>query len=364
MFSQALRASQASFKSILSKAKRGFTSSNSHLSEMLEEVSQKMKGNSLQEDLIILDRLNRTHYSTTFRAFDKKTRSFVAHKTISLTSPFAWSQIEMIMKQHKNPSQNSYFSDIISIDYDKSANQVKVLTELDKTVLGDVASYIASHPGKLNDAFLKELTPQLVDLLDEAKSLNYRFEGLNLQNLFIDLKENRVKAHELSDFAPKTSNDEIPSSLEVVCDALMNITGAPKDAVTREFQQIMENLKLRSETQLSSILSEDYNKFMTEKLLKILEEKRSTTRFIEDATLLKEALNQSHSEKSFGHIEALKQHREALLSQAKYYKTLDQFEKASKCYSDAFSHLRIEYINADILKILIDDLLQIKVSTL
>jgi len=370
MFSKSLRIHNTlnkTFQSAFFKARRGFTSSidKPRILEMLEEIHQNPKSyqrKSNFQDLIILDKLNETPHSTTFRAFNRQTHSFVAHQTILVHHPLSFAHIELILDQYNLSPQRPHFSDILSIQYDKQRKEAQVLTELDKATLQDIASYLATNQNQLSDEVLSEYAWQLLDLIVKPTTT---IDSIQLQNVSVDLKENSLRVHDFIDFAtskldPLSQANLKRDSMKIISSTIKKIANiANQEAFQTRFPKTVEsieemkdiaqawdkghiekaliNLKSRMQGRqsISSMVSENYNTFIVEKILNALKT-QNPSQFVENGDLIKKLLIKSNRQIYMEHLENLKKTEEDQLSQAKYYKTLDQYELSSKFYSQAF----------------------------
>jgi len=370
MFSKTLRVHNSikkTFQSTFLKTRRGFSAPTDkpRILEMLEKIHQNPKSyqnKSSFQDLILLDKLNETPHSTTFRALNRQTKSFVAHQTIMVENPLSFAQMELILDQYNLSPQRSHFSEVLSIQYNKTKKEAQILTELDKATLQDLSSYIATNPAHLTDEILSEYAWQLLDLIVKP---TVAFDSLQLQNLSIDFKENSIKAHDFLDFAiprayPSSPGSLKRDSLDVISSMIKKLANiADQEAFQRRFPKTIESLeemkdiaqswdkehiekaiinlrlKMQSRQSMNPIVSENYNSFIVEKLLNVLRT-QNPSKFVENVDLIKRILIKSNRAIYLDHLQNLKKAEEDQLSQAKYYKTLDQYELSSKFYSQAF----------------------------
>jgi len=385
MFKKASRALK-SFDLAFFKSQRSFTSQNSQSSLIaLEKISESMKSNKEKtfQDLLILDKLNETTYSNTFRALNKETKSFYSYKTININddSTSALNQIELLIKQHDPTStQESSF-----INYDKSINKVQVLTEMQKTTLGDFSEFYLRDKGQFSQEIMTEYSWQLFELLYRVRALDAVCYDLSLQNIFIDYKENKLKLHDysdlryLSDFYSEFKSFQAPYYLDIVLHSLAKMTvpsvtmSSPQDArayfrdnfpeFMNEFREIEDfaskiknwlpydqnstaNILFELELRKSQALpfSTGYNRFLAEKIKKAVTSEEESWKRIE------KAISQSNSDIN-AHIIKLKASRDNWQGQAQYYKRIGEFEKACDYFAKGLNVAqdieRIEKFQAD-----------------
>ena len=354
------------------KPQRNFTSFDPKTSlATLEKISESMKSGheNTFKDLLILDKLNSTTYSETFRALNKQTKLFFSQKTIYFENDDtpAWNQVELLIKQH---NQN----DSLLINYKKDARSVQViqvLAEIQKTTLGDFSEFYLKNKGQFETEILKEYAWQLFEILYRARSLGATCYDLSLQNIFIDYKDNKLKLHDysdlryFSDFYSGFKTLPVSYYLDVVLHTLAKMTAPPVTISNgehargymkekfpefmKEFREIEEfagsikawlpydegqsqYLLFELESRKSRNLPFDvgYNKFLIEKIKKAN---------VDQIKLVEEAINQPNIDIQ-AHLLKLKTAKESFQGQGQYYKVIGDFEKACDYFAKALDTVK------------------------
>jgi len=143
-------------------------------------------------DLITFDKLSESANSETHRVFDLYHKKFFALKTLSLHSEMAWKEVNLMLRQHFN--EMNYLAPVRSLTYDEAKKEVKILSEIQETVLGDYAYFHKRQGLKWNSKELKAIMWNLLKIINTLKSHETDVNYLRTDGIFLDSKEGKLKA--------------------------------------------------------------------------------------------------------------------------------------------------------------------------
>jgi len=163
----------------------------------LQALEQAQKETNLayqidQKDLLTFDKLSEDANSETYRVFDLYHKKFFALKTLSLDSESAWKQFNLMIRQHYHKS--SRLAPIRSFNYSEANKQVKILSELQKTIIGEYAYNRKRQGLPWNNQELKTVLWHLLKIINALKAQGATTEYLKPGHIFFDQKGGKLRA--------------------------------------------------------------------------------------------------------------------------------------------------------------------------
>ena len=146
------------------------------------------------QDLITFDKLSENANSETHRVFDLYHKKFFALKTLSLDSEVAWREFNLMFRQHFN--EMSRLAPVRSFAYEKANKQAKILSEIQKTVIGDYAYFRKRQGLEWESRELKVVMWNLLKIVMKLRSHYTNVDYLKADHIFLDSKEGKLKAFE------------------------------------------------------------------------------------------------------------------------------------------------------------------------
>jgi len=145
-----------------------------------------------QKDLITFDKLSENMNSETHRVFDLYHKKFFALKTLSLDSELAWKQINLMLRQYLN--ERSRLAPVHSFSYDEEKNEMKILSGIQKTTIGDYA-FCRKRQGLIwSTQELKTVLWHLLKIIRALKLQGASTDYLKAGDIFFDSKEGKLRA--------------------------------------------------------------------------------------------------------------------------------------------------------------------------
>jgi len=145
-----------------------------------------------QKDLIAFDQLSQDRNSETHRVFDLYHKKFFALKTLSLDSESSWKQLNLMLRQHFN--EGSRLAPIHSFSYNPAKKQVKILSEIQKTIVGEYASHRKRQGLAWSTQELKTVIWHLLKIINAFKFQGASTDSLKPAHIFFDSKEGKLRA--------------------------------------------------------------------------------------------------------------------------------------------------------------------------
>jgi len=147
----------------------------------------------VRTDLLTFDKLSASENSETYRVFDLYHKKFFALKTLSLDSESAWKEVNLMLRYHSDSASN-YLAPVHSFSYHEANQEVKILSGLQKTIIGKYAYHRKRQGLPWNK---QELTTVLWHLLQIINAIHERGASthyLKPDHIFFDPKEGKLRA--------------------------------------------------------------------------------------------------------------------------------------------------------------------------
>ena len=180
--------------------------SQSQTSKALEVIREASPILNNSQNFVLLDKLTATDYSETYRAYDFEKKVFVAQRSIHLDSPASWNQANLILRQCWRQRSHSLFSHPLSIEYDEKKHHVKIISELQNTILKDYPLYLWNQESVLLKERIRPYIMQIIQQLTALKQLGIELEGklmIDPRKIFVEGTSQLLKLYDISDFAIK-----------------------------------------------------------------------------------------------------------------------------------------------------------------